>query len=149
VNPSEQLHGEQEIGRLEMLAGDPAAFASYRKAIRSGCDAGALTRGDTCAPGFFILVGLLSGVSQKCYTRSWRSVMPTKNPRINVALEKPIYSLIARMAQEKGLSLSMVTRDLVREALEIHEDAVLVRVADERVAALAGRRTLTHAEVWE
>ena len=75
--------------------------------------------------------------------------MPTKNPRINVSLEKPIYSLIERMAQERGLSLSMVTRDLVREALEIHEDAVLVRVADERVAALAGRRTLMHTEVWE
>ena len=43
--------------------------------------------------------------------------MPTKNPRINVALEKPIYSLIERMAQERGLSLSMVTRDLDRETL--------------------------------
>ena len=74
--------------------------------------------------------------------------MPTKNPRINVSLEKPIYCLIERMAQERGLSLSMVTRDLVREALEIHEDAVLVRVADERDSALAGRRTLTHTEVW-
>ena len=74
--------------------------------------------------------------------------MPTKNPRINVSLEKPIYCLIERMAQERGLSLSMVTRDLVREALEIHEDAVLVRVADERVSGLAGRRTLTHTEVW-
>ena len=47
------------------------------------------------------------------------------------------------------MSLSLVTRDLIREALEIHEDAVLVRVADERIAALAGRRTLTHTEVWE
>jgi hypothetical protein len=75
--------------------------------------------------------------------------MPTKNPRINVALEKPIYSLIERMAQKRGVSLSMVTRDLVREALELHEDGVLVGVADERVSALAGRKTLTHAEVWE
>jgi predicted DNA-binding ribbon-helix-helix protein len=75
--------------------------------------------------------------------------MPTKNPRINVVLEKPMYSLIEGMARKRGLSLSMVTRDLVREALEIHEDAVLVRFADERVGALAGRKTLPHAEVWE
>jgi len=47
--------------------------------------------------------------------------MPTRNLHINVALE----------------------------ALEMHEDAVLVRVADERIAALAGRKTLTHVEVWE
>jgi len=74
--------------------------------------------------------------------------MPTKNPQINVALEKPIYSQIERMAQQRGLSLSMVTRDLVREALEIHEDAVLVRLAEERISSLAGRRTLTDTEVW-
>ena len=74
--------------------------------------------------------------------------MPTKNPRINVALERPVYSMIQRMAQERGLSMSMVTRDLVREALEIDEDAVLLHVADKRVAELSGRKTLTHEEVW-
>ncbi len=74
--------------------------------------------------------------------------MPTKNPRINVALERPVYSLIERMAKERGLSLSMVTRDLVREALEILEDSALVSFADERVDSLARRKTLTHAEVW-
>jgi predicted DNA-binding ribbon-helix-helix protein len=75
--------------------------------------------------------------------------MPTKNPRINVALEKPIYSLIEKLARERGLSLSMVTRDLIREALEIHEDAVLAEVAEEREATLADRSTLGHDEVWD
>jgi hypothetical protein len=75
--------------------------------------------------------------------------MPTKNPRINVALEKPVYSLIERLAQERGLSLSMVTRDLIREALEIYEDTVLAQIAEKREEALADRRTLTHDEVWE
>jgi hypothetical protein len=75
--------------------------------------------------------------------------MPTKNPRINVALEKPVYFLIERLAQERGLSLSMVTRDLIREALEIHEDTVLAQVAEKREKTLAGRRTLSHDEVWE
>jgi hypothetical protein len=75
--------------------------------------------------------------------------MPAKNPRINVALEKPIHSQIKRMAQEDGLSLAMVTRGPVREALEMHDDAVLVRVADKRVAALACRRNVTHAAVGE
>ena len=75
--------------------------------------------------------------------------MPTKNPRINVALEKPIYSLIEKLAEQRGLSLSMVTRDLIREALEIHEDAVLSSVAEDRETTLAERETLTHDEVWE
>ena len=53
--------------------------------------------------------------------------MPTNNPRINVSLEKPIYSLIERIAKERGISMSMVTRDLVREALEIHEDGIVTK----------------------
>jgi hypothetical protein len=75
--------------------------------------------------------------------------VPTKNPRINVALERSVYSLIEKLARERGLSLSMVTRDLIREALEIHEDAVLGEVAGEREAILTGRSTLAHDEVWE
>ena len=75
--------------------------------------------------------------------------MPTKNPRINVALEKPVYSLNEKMAKKRGLSLSMVTRDLIREALEIHEDTVLARLAEEREATQAGQKSLTHDEVWE
>jgi hypothetical protein len=75
--------------------------------------------------------------------------VPTKNRRINVALERSVYSLIEKLAQEQGLSLSMVTRDLIREALEIHEDAALGEVAGEREASLTGRSTLAHDEVWE
>ena len=74
--------------------------------------------------------------------------MSAKNPRINVVLERPVYSLIEKLAQERGLSLSMVTRDLIREALETYEDAVLAEVAEEREATLAGRPTLGHGEVW-
>jgi len=74
--------------------------------------------------------------------------VPTKNPRINVALEKSIYLLIEKIAQQRGLSLSMVTRDLIRDALEIHEDAVLSALAEERETTLTDRETLTHDEVW-
>ena len=69
--------------------------------------------------------------------------MPTKNPRINVALEKPIYSLIEKLAEQRGLSLSMVTRDLLREALEIHGDAILSSVAEERESTFTDRKALT------
>ena len=75
--------------------------------------------------------------------------MPTKNPRINVAIEPPIYSLIEKIAHEQGISMSMVTRDLIRKALEIHEDAILSRFAEEREATLGSSETLTHSEVWE
>ena len=76
--------------------------------------------------------------------------MPTtKNSRINVVLEKSVYSLIEKIAKERGLSLSRVIRNLIREALEIHEDTVLAHVAEEQEATLAGKKTLTHDEVWK
>ena len=75
--------------------------------------------------------------------------MPTKNPRINVALEKPIYSLIENIAKGRGLSMSMVTRSLIREALEIHEDVALSKFAEERESSLDSRKALDHDEVWE
>jgi hypothetical protein len=74
--------------------------------------------------------------------------VPTKNPRIIVALEKLLYLLIEKLSRLRGLSLCMVTRDLIREAQEIHEDAVLSTVAEERVATLTDRDTLTHDEIW-
>ena len=52
--------------------------------------------------------------------------MPTKNPRINVVLEKPLYDSIKRLAKKDGVSLSLKARDLVKEALEIQGDIVFV-----------------------
>ncbi len=37
--------------------------------------------------------------------------MPTKNPRVNVVLEKPLYDVIASWARRDGISLSMKVRE--------------------------------------
>jgi hypothetical protein len=66
-----------------------------------------------------------------------------------VALEKPVYSVIEKLARKRRISLSMVTRDLIREALEIHEDTVLVQVATR--AALPGafmRQTAVQSKAY-
>ncbi len=75
--------------------------------------------------------------------------MPTKNPRINVSLEKSIYSIIETLAKEKGLSISMVTRELIKEALEINEDVLLTAFAEEREKTFKKQKSLTHEEVWK
>jgi len=75
--------------------------------------------------------------------------MPTKNPRINVSVEKPIYSIIETLAKEKGVSISMVTRDLIKEALEIYEDVFLANFAEEREKTFGKDMSLSHEEVWE
>jgi hypothetical protein len=75
--------------------------------------------------------------------------MPTKHPRINVVLEQSLYSIIEELARLKGLSMSMVTRELIKEALEIEEDILLTSFAEERDLELKESEAMSHEEVWE
>ena len=74
--------------------------------------------------------------------------MPTKSPRINVVLEKPLYDNIEQLAARDGVSLSLKVRDLVKEALEIKEDVELSKIAEKREKSYRKRRALKHKEVW-
>lgn len=90
-------------------------------------------------------------VHHKCYTYpedEKETKMPTKNPRINVVLEKPLYDSVRRLAEKEDVSLSLKIRDLVRAALEAEEDAALAQFAEEREKSFKRSRALTHKQVW-
>lgn len=74
--------------------------------------------------------------------------MPAKNPRINVVVEKPLYVALQDLAEDTGLSLSMLMRDLVKEALEIREDRALTDFATEREQGFDRAQALSHEDVW-
>ena len=74
--------------------------------------------------------------------------MPTKNPRVNVVLEKPLYDLVSSWARRDGLSLSLKVRDVVKAAVNAEEDAVLTQLAETRERTLSRRKALTHTQVW-
>ena len=74
--------------------------------------------------------------------------MPSKNARINVVLEPPLYKSIARLAARDGVSLSLKVRDLVRDALELDEDVALASLAEERDRSFVKSKALTHDQVW-
>lgn len=61
--------------------------------------------------------------------------MPSKNPRVNTVLPPNIHEVVARLAKRDGVSLSHKVNDLVREALELEEDAGLDSIASKRLAA--------------
>jgi hypothetical protein len=79
-----------------------------------------------------------------CYIGS----VPAKNPRVNVVLEEPTYDALSRLARRGGTSLSQTARDLLREALETHEDLVLAAVAERRSATFDRTAALAHEQVW-
>ena len=62
--------------------------------------------------------------------------MATKNPRLNVVLDPDLYSEIQKLAQNHGISLSLMARDLLKEAIERHEDSYWQKTAEERDKAL-------------
>ena len=74
--------------------------------------------------------------------------MPTKNPRVNVVLDATLYSAVHELAQGYGVSMSMIMRDLVKEAMEMREDAVLAHAADQRAETFECDKALSHDEVW-
>ena len=74
--------------------------------------------------------------------------MPTKNPRINVVLEKPLYESVRRLAKKEDVSLSLKIRDLVKKALEAEEDAVLAEFAQERERTFRRSKGLAHKQIW-
>ena len=74
--------------------------------------------------------------------------MPTKHPRVNVVLEEPLYEGLRKWAGRDGVSLSWKMRDLVKEALEIEEDRMLVRFAEKRERSFERKNALTHEQVW-
>ena len=74
--------------------------------------------------------------------------MPTKNPRVNVVLEEPLYEGLRRWAERDKVSLSLKVRDLVKEALESQEDYALAFFAEERAKSFDRKKALTHEQVW-
>ena len=74
--------------------------------------------------------------------------MPTKNARVNVVLEKPLYAAVDEIAKRQGLSKSMVARDLIREAIELREDLVLAAFAEDREKMFDVKKAIAHEDIW-
>jgi len=82
-------------------------------------------------------------VQHMCYTRG----MSAKNPRIHAVLEPPLYGIVKSLARKHGSSLSQEAHDLIREAVELHEDRALDDLAESRRSSWNSKRALTAAEV--
>ena len=75
--------------------------------------------------------------------------MPTKNPRVNVVVDRELFELLAALAEERGESISSVVRRYVELGLSLVEDIGLAKVGEDRLKTLRKEKTLTHEEVWD
>ncbi len=75
--------------------------------------------------------------------------MPTQNPRINIVLEPSLYNILNKLAKETGVSLSFLSRDLIKDALETREDIYWNEIAETRDATFSKSEFLSHEDVWK
>ena len=73
--------------------------------------------------------------------------MPTKNPRINITLEKSIAGLLTNLAEQEHKSVSNLAKELVLEALERREDIALSAIAEIRDVIKVKR--VKHDDAWK
>lgn len=74
--------------------------------------------------------------------------MSTKNPRLNVVLEPPLYQAVYHLARKDGVSLSLKARDLINQALEYCENVYWAKIADSREKTFSKRKALSHKKAW-
>ena len=74
--------------------------------------------------------------------------MPAKNPRLTTVLEEPLYLWLKKTAGKQGISLSLLVRDLIRDAYERDQDVFWAKEGEERLETFDRRTALTHEEAW-
>ena len=65
--------------------------------------------------------------------------MPTKNPRVHVVLERPLFEKLYGLAKKNGLSLSLEARELIREALRSPGKRIQRKYTGKHLRPLIGR----------
>lgn len=75
--------------------------------------------------------------------------MATKNPRVMVVLESPLYRWIRRSAKKQGVSISMKLRDIVREAFESYEDRYWAGEGEKRLQSFNRDGAIPHDQFWK
>ncbi|MEQ1890014.1 MAG: hypothetical protein ABL951_12685 [Alphaproteobacteria bacterium] len=73
--------------------------------------------------------------------------MTTGNPRIQVMLDEETNILLSDLAGRLHRSISSTAADLIREALELHEDILLSRHGDARFAG--NKKWISHEDAWK
>ncbi len=67
--------------------------------------------------------------------------------RLLVSLDEQVFSEIEKLAKLSHESLSKVAKDLIVSSLELKEDLMLSRLADERISNT--KEWVSHIEAWK
>ncbi|MGQ0665102.1 MAG: hypothetical protein ACT4P2_16275 [Pseudomonadota bacterium] len=72
--------------------------------------------------------------------------MAAMQARINIVLDPELRAVIAGLARRRKASVPAVVVELIRDAVERHEDLLLARLATQRERQ--SRKTVRHDKAW-
>jgi len=73
--------------------------------------------------------------------------MTAKNPRINVTFDPSTVQALSDIARHESVSVAGLVRKLALEALDMHEDVALSKLAE--TLDQEGAKTYSHDEAWK
>ncbi len=65
--------------------------------------------------------------------------MPTKNPRIHVVLEQPLFQRLKKLSKKHGLSMSLEAREIIQAALNSPKNASMRIYTGTHIKRLIGK----------
>ncbi len=74
--------------------------------------------------------------------------MPTKNPRLNVVLNKRTEELIDILSKKRDISKSALAKELIEKAIDLEEDLYLDEIAETRNKTLKSNLS-SEEEFWK
>ena len=72
--------------------------------------------------------------------------MPTAKKRINLTVDKNIYSALEILSGQRQQKIATVSLSLIQQALELQEDIYFSKVADKRLSRKEQR--VSHNKAW-
>lgn len=75
--------------------------------------------------------------------------MSTRHPRLNVVLEPQLYHALNTLAHCQEISMSLLARDLLKEALELYEDIHWQQAVQVREKTFSYKKALPHKKIWK
>jgi len=73
--------------------------------------------------------------------------MPTKNPRIHVVLERPLFERLRNLSIKDGLSMSLEAREIIRQAFNSSEKSTMRVYTGKHIKGLVGKLKMGRIEL--
>ncbi|MHB8327860.1 MAG: antitoxin, RHH family protein [bacterium] len=74
--------------------------------------------------------------------------MPTKNPRLNVVIDKKTGELLSLLSKKRDISKSALAKELIEKAIELEEDFYLIEIAENRKKTLKDN-LISEEDFWK